>query len=99
MAFSISNDQGRHILKLEGALTIRCAQDLAAALNEGLEAGTPTRVDTEAVEDIDTCILQLLCSVRRNAFALFFDNPSDVFVSAVDRCGLRRELLSSREGS
>jgi anti-anti-sigma regulatory factor len=96
--FSIANRQGRQILKLEGAVTIRHAQDLAAKLGEGLEDGTPIGVDTGDLEDIDTCILQLLYSLRKTFPALSFDNPSDAFIGAVDRCGLRRELLGAREG-
>ena len=97
MPFSIASTQGRQILKLEGAVTIRHAQDLAARLGECLEDGTPVGVDTGGLEDIDTCILQLLCSLRKTVPALSFDNPSDAFVGAVDRCGLRRELLGARE--
>jgi|ERR1035438_893234 anti-anti-sigma regulatory factor len=98
MPFSIAGTQGRQTLKLEGSLTIRHAQDLATRLGEGLEDGTPLGVDTGGLEDIDTCILQLLCSLRKTIPALVFDNPSDVFIGAVDRCGLRRELFSAREG-
>ena len=98
MPFSIASTQGRQILKLEGAVTIRHAQDLAAKLGESLEDGTPVGVDTGGLEDIDTCILQLLCSLRKTVPALSFDNPSEAFIGAVDRCGLRRELLSAREG-
>lgn len=97
MPFSIAHEQGRQILKLEGAITIRNAQELAARLAEGLEDGTPVRVDTAALEDIDTCILQILCSLRKGVAALSFDHPSNVFVAAVERSALRRELLSARE--
>ena len=97
MPFSIASKQGRQILKLEGAVTVRHAQDLAAGLGEVLEDGAPVGVDTGSLEDIDTCILQLLCSLRKTVPALSFDNPSEVFVAAVDRCGLRRELLGARE--
>jgi ABC-type transporter Mla MlaB component len=97
MQFSIASTQGRHILKLEGAVTIRHVLDLAARLGECLEDGTPVGVETEALEDIDTCSLQLLCAVRRTVTSLSFDNPSEAFLCAVDRCGLRRELLGTRE--
>ena len=97
MPFSIANTQAGQILKLEGAVTIRHAQDLAAKLGEGLEGGTPLGVDTEALEDIDTCILQLLYSLRKTVPELSFRNPSEAFIRAVDRCGLRRELLGARE--
>jgi hypothetical protein len=97
MPYSITRAQDRQILKLEGAVTIRHAQDLAAKLAEDLENSTPVGVDTRALEDIDTCILQLLCSLRMTFPSLAFDNPSDAFSGAVDRCGLRRELLGARE--
>jgi hypothetical protein len=50
------------------------------------------------LEDIDTCVLQVLYSLRRTVPALAFDNPSTAFIAALDRCGLRRELLGAREG-
>jgi anti-anti-sigma regulatory factor len=99
MPFSIAGTPGRQILKLEGAVTIRHAQDLAARLAESLEDATPLGVDTGGLEDIDTCILQLLSSLRKTVPTLSFDNPSEAFIRAVDRCGLRRELLTAREGS
>jgi anti-anti-sigma regulatory factor len=98
MPFSVTTIHGRQVLKLEGAVTIRHAQELAALLGEGLEDGTPVAVDTGDLEDIDTCILQLLYSLRKTVPALSFDTPSEVFVAAVGRCGLWRELLGIREG-
>jgi len=97
MPFSMGRKQDRQILRLEGAVTIRHAQDLAAMLGEGLENGAPMGVDTAGLEDIDTSILQLLCSLGKTVPSLSFDEPSEVFASAVDRCGLRRELLGARE--
>jgi ABC-type transporter Mla MlaB component len=97
--FSIVKEQDSQTLKLEGAVTVRHAQDLAARLSRDLEDETPMGVDTAQLEDIDTCILQLLCSLRRTAPALSFENPSEAFVNAVDRCGLRRELLGAKERS
>jgi anti-anti-sigma regulatory factor len=98
MPFSITSKQSRQILKLEGAVTIRHVVDLAAKLGESLEEGLPVEIDTEGLEDVDTCILQLLYSLRKTSSALSFDNPSEAFTEAVDRCGLRRELLGAREG-
>lgn len=99
MPFSVTTIRGRQVLKLEGAVTIRHAQELAARLGEGLEDGAAVGVDTGGLDDIDTCILQLLCSLRKTAASLSFDDPSKVFLGAVDRCGLRRELLGAREDS
>jgi anti-anti-sigma regulatory factor len=96
--FSIAAGRGGQILKLEGEVTIRHVRDLAATLRKSLEAPTAVEVDTGALADIDTCILQLLCSLRKTAPALRFGNPSEAFAAAVERCGLRRELLGAREG-
>ena len=99
MPHSISAGPGGQILKLEGAVTIRHAQDLAATLLKGLEDSARVEVDTRGLEDIDTCILQLLCSLRKTAGAVSFDAPSEAFLAAVERCGLRRDLLGAREGA
>jgi anti-anti-sigma regulatory factor len=98
MPYSIARHRGRQILKLEGAVTIRHARDLAAKLGEGLPDGAPVGVDTAKLEDIDTCILQLLCSLRKTLPGMVLDSPSAAFIAAVDRSGLRRELLGTREG-
>ena len=97
MPFSIVITQDGQILKLEGAVTIRHAQELAARLGECVEDGAPVSIETGGLEDIDTCILQLLCSLRKTVPAFAIDNPSEAFAGAVDRCGLRRELLGARE--
>ena len=97
MPFSIVSAEGRSVLKLQGGVTIRDARELATRLEEGLTDATRVQVDTEDLEDIDTCILQMLCSLRRTIPEVSFDHPSEAFTGAVDRCGLRRELLSARE--
>ncbi len=97
MPFSIAHKPGRQILTLEGAVTVMHAQDLGAKLGEGLQHGTPIGVETGGLVDIDTCILQLLCSLRKSVPNLSFDDPSQTFIMAVDRCGLRRELFGARE--
>jgi anti-anti-sigma regulatory factor len=96
MAFSIDKKDGSQILKLTGVIIIRDAQNLAALLAESLEDGVPIRIETDGLEDIDTCILQLLCSLSKTAPELSFENPSEAFLGAVDRCGFRRELLAMR---
>ena len=95
--FRIDRTQERQILKLEGAIHVRHAQELAAMLGEGLEEGLPVAVETAGLEDVDTCILQLLCSLRKTLPGVSFDSPSPALVGALDRCGLRRELLGARE--
>jgi anti-anti-sigma regulatory factor len=97
MPFSITDHQGRRILTLEGTVTIQHAQDLAAKLGESLDDCESVAVDTGNLDDIDTCMLQVLYSLRKAVPALSFDDPSDAFIRALDRCGMRRELLGGKE--
>jgi anti-anti-sigma regulatory factor len=97
MPFSIVNKAGRQTLTLEGAVTVRHAQELAAQLGQKLEESRALVVAAAGLADIDTCILQLLCSLRKTVPALSFENPSEAFLGAVDRCGLKRELLGGQE--
>ncbi len=98
MPFTIAQQPGRQILKLEGKVTVAQAQNLAAGLRDRLEENTPVEVETAGLEDIDTAILQLLCALRKTAPALSFPRPSEIFLGAADRCGLRRDLLGGRDG-
>jgi anti-anti-sigma regulatory factor len=95
--FSVESRPGVLVLKLAGAITIRDAQDLAAKLSENLDETMPVEIDVQDLDDVDTCILQLLCSLRKSVPAVRLDNPSTGFIAAVERCGLRRELLGARE--
>jgi hypothetical protein len=45
------------------------------------------------VDDIDTCMLQMLVALRKTASSFVLDEFSEAFADAVDRCALRRELL------
>ena len=98
MPFSRIETAGGVTLKLDGAITIGQAGDFAAWLLEDAGGAMPTGVDTQGLTDIDTCILQLLCSLRKSFPAIRFEDPSETFTGVVDRCGLRRELLGSQEG-
>jgi ABC-type transporter Mla MlaB component len=98
MPFSVAIQGGRQILVLQGSVTIRDARKLAALLSEKLEVRMPVEVETARLEDIDTCILQLLCSLKKTAPGLSFPDPPYVLLSALDRSQLRRALLGAREG-
>jgi ABC-type transporter Mla MlaB component len=96
--FSIADAQGKQVLKLEGTVTIRHGRELAAKLQADLQSGSLVEVDAGDLEDIDTSILQLLCSLRKSIPALSFNPASDAFLKAVERAGLRRELIGVGEG-
>ena len=99
MPFCIVAEEGRQRVNLTGSLTGQHAHDLAAMLGGILEPGVTVSVTTTDLEDIDTCILQLLCSLRKSIPQFSFDKPSEALTNAVDRCCLRRDLLGSRETS
>jgi ABC-type transporter Mla MlaB component len=98
MPFAVHRAENRLTLKLEGEVTIRSAADMAARIGDSLDGCVSVVVDTADLREVDASILQLLCSLHRTAPVLSFHRPSAEFLAAVDRCGLRRELLSgSRE--
>ncbi|SPF53768.1 hypothetical protein SBA4_5830002 [Candidatus Sulfopaludibacter sp. SbA4] len=99
MAFAVHRTENTLSLELEGGVTIRQAVDLAARIAEVLDGCASVAIDTGGLQEVDSCILQLLCSLLKTAPALTFHQPSAIFLAAVDRCGLRRELLGGvREG-
>jgi ABC-type transporter Mla MlaB component len=93
MPFAVHRTENRLSLELEGEVTIRHAGDLAAKIGEALDGCVSVVVDTTRLQDVDTNILQLLCSLHKTVPVLSFSRASAKFVAAVDRCGLRRELL------
>ena len=94
MAYRIAQEKEDIALDLVGGVTARDVDELAHGLAAQLKSGATVRVRTRELEDIDTSILQMLVSLRKTVAALVVEAPSDAFVSAVDRCALRRELLS-----
>ncbi len=97
MPFFLTKQEGRQILRLEGDVTIRDARKLAAMLGESLDRRLPVAVETARLEDIDTCILQLLCSLGKTVPQLAFAEPPEILLNALDRSQLRRALLGARE--
>jgi ABC-type transporter Mla MlaB component len=99
MPFAVHKAEGTLTLELEGVVTIRHAGDLAATIAGALDGCVSVAVDTARLRDVDTSILQLLCSLLKTVPVLSFTQPSGEFHAAVDRSGLRRELLGrAREG-
>jgi anti-anti-sigma regulatory factor len=97
MPFTVTSQEGKHVLTLTGAVTIQDAQELAGVVAECVDDGNPVAVETEGLEVIDTCILQLLCSLRKSVAELSFENPSEAFLGALERRQLRRVLLGARD--
>ena len=94
MPFEIHHDGQALLLELSGAVTVRDAAELSKSLAAQLTAGASVVVRSAALEDIDSCILQILISARKTVGALTLENPSVLLVNALDRCGLRREFAS-----
>ena len=70
MPFSIDKPAGQtNSQAVEGAITIRHARAWISGPRLW-KTTCPSGVDTGELEDIDTCILQLLCSLRRSIPAL-----------------------------
>lgn len=94
MPFEIQTNAQGLILELTGGVTARDAGELGKCLAGSLETGKTVTVKAGNLDDIDTTILQLLVSLRKTAAIFVLQEVSEAFASAVDRCALRRELLS-----
>jgi ABC-type transporter Mla MlaB component len=94
MPYEIHSTDGGLILELSGCLTVRDAAELGKAVAESLTSTAAVTVRTAKLDDVDTTILQLLVSLKKTAANFVLEDPSNAFVSAVDRCSLRRELAA-----
>jgi anti-anti-sigma regulatory factor len=94
MPFEIQTNPKGLLLELTGSVTARYAGELGKCLALSLETGKTVTVKAGQLDDIDTSILQLLVSLRKTAGTFVLQEFSEAFSSAVDRCALRRELLS-----
>jgi anti-anti-sigma regulatory factor len=94
MPFEIQTTEAGLLLELTGAVTARYAGELGKCLASSLETGKTVTVKAGKLDDIDTSILQLLVSLRKTAAGFVLQEFSEAFGSAMDRCALRRELLS-----
>jgi len=94
MPFTINTKEQHVALELTGSVTARDVSELAAELASSLTAAANVVIGTSGLDDIDTSVLQLLVSLRKTVNAFAVADPSEVFISAVDRCALRRELLA-----
>lgn len=94
MPFEIETTGDGLLLELAGGVTVRYAADLGKRLAASLETSKTVTVRAGKLDDIDTSILQILVSLRKTAAMFVLREYSEAFARAVDRCALRRELLS-----
>jgi len=95
MPYTIQKDEQHLALVLSGGVTARDVSDLAKCLASSFATGAAIVVRAPELDDIDTSVLQMLVSLRKTAASFEVESPSEAFVSAVDRCALRRELLAA----
>jgi anti-anti-sigma regulatory factor len=92
MPFFIEESSGRTVLKLEGSVTVRDAQALWSALEPVLGRAALLDVDASRLDDIDSSLLQVLCSAHKTAADFRVGAASRSFFDAVERCSLRRDF-------
>lgn len=99
--FNLSGDAGT--LTLRESLTIEDAARLKEALVDALLVSTHLAVDVAAIDAIDLCCLQVLCSAHRTAASrdktLTILNPGDCFRQAVRETGYLRHMGCKETGS
>jgi len=94
MAYAIDRQGNNVALELSGGVTARDAAELAKSLAQSVNSGASVVVQTRELDDVDTCILQMLIALQRSVEGFIVEDPSEVFVNAIERCALRRELLA-----
>ncbi len=94
MPFVIQTEKDHLLLELSESLTIQHAHKLSQALKDSLFSHSSVTVQAKELEDIDTCILQLLISVQKSCSHFTVREASSAFRSAAERSGLGRELCS-----
>jgi len=99
MAYKVHQTEQELVLELKGAVTARDAAELGRSLASAMSSGASTIVRAGELEDIDTCVLQMLVSLSKTAASFVVDVPSEAFACAVDRCALGAELLNGSRGS
>jgi anti-anti-sigma regulatory factor len=94
MPYRVEQEGDSLIVELQGGITARHAGELAKAVAASYTSDAKVRVRAREVEDIDTCALQLLVSLRKTAPSFEVEDASEAFRNAVERCALGRELMA-----
>jgi len=88
MPFEVQQGEDTTVLTLSGRIGVQQARPLWDALNQTLSAGRGIRLQAEAVEAIDTSIVQILCLIGRRRGELHIVSTSDGFIASLARRGL-----------
>jgi anti-anti-sigma regulatory factor len=98
--FDVSEETGN--LALSESLTIEDADRLKEAVGEALTTATHLDIDLSAVDSIDLCCLQVLCSAHRTAVSrnktLTILNPGDGFMESIRETGYLRHVGCAKTG-
>jgi anti-anti-sigma regulatory factor len=91
------NKNGREVLIVGGALTVKHAKALRAALLEAVRNAPAIEVDVENVDDVDISFAQLLCSAHRMAADMnkqmtITGLEQERFIQLLGRLGLLRHI-------
>ena len=97
MAYTIQRDEQQLTLELTGGVTARDVGELAKSVASSLTSGAAVVVRAPELDDIDTSVLQMLVSLRKTVASFVVEAPSEAFVSAAERCALRREFLNAEK--
>jgi ABC-type transporter Mla MlaB component len=80
-------------LMLIGRLGVRQARALWDAVQPAVAAGTTIRLEAEALEEMDTSIVQVLCRLSSQTGQLQIGGVSDGFLVSLQRRGLEKFFM------
>ena len=93
MPFELKTDAEGTKLVLGGKLGVRQARALWDAVQPAVAAGTAIRLDAEALEQMDTSIVQVLCRLSSQTGKLRIGGVSDAFLVSLERRGLEKFFM------
>jgi anti-anti-sigma regulatory factor len=102
MPHEIQTEAGRVTIALSGDVTIGEAHSIAECVSAAIVDADSVELRAGGVREIDTCVLQLLVSLRNTVSEFHIAVASDELRGMVERCGLTRELTvepPDREGA
>jgi len=67
MPVTLEQNDGLHLIRLEGAVDISCAAELKILMQQALKSEKEVRISLENVTDLDVTTMQLLWAAGREA--------------------------------
>lgn len=84
------------MIQCDAKMTIAVVEDYFGKFEQALGEGTSITLQAEAVQQVDTAFLQMICclqtSLKDQDLSLIWQSPSEALINAADNLGLQQVL-------